>query len=512
MRISGSLLVGANVTAHDRRLRVYIFLAWLALVAWFLSGHSFWRDEVRGFSLALSGSNFIEMLRNVHGEGHPAIWYLILRSLHDVFPYREVLPAAGAAIGIAAMAILTFLSPFRTVLIALVLFSYFGAFEYVVVARNYGLAALVMFALAALYNRIRDSLWFGLILAILANTNVPSCILAAMFLLFRFVELLTERRSASKQQWVTFAGNAVLAAAGALLCFITVYPTFNDAAVSPRFNKFGLSTLVSSMLDSKYGFHDLTSTVWAPLAPVLLLLSCFGLIRKPAAFSASLAGLIALKLFFFFVYRSYYRHEVLFIVFLLSLYWMVANGAGGRWPGRSRCRALQFYGSGAFILLVALQTALVPTIIFEQATDRPLSQSSNVGKLLKEPKLRRAIVMSDTDFMLETMPYYVNNDLWFARERRFGQVTHLTNHSRVVLSLDDLVADARQLHRRTGRPVLFITHLRLAPVYSDKWEMFQDTTYITPANVKRFHSSMRLIAKLRPARTDEDFDVYLYPR
>ena len=37
----------------------------------------------------------IEMLRNVHGEGHPALWYLILRGGHDLLPYREVLPIAG---------------------------------------------------------------------------------------------------------------------------------------------------------------------------------------------------------------------------------------------------------------------------------------------------------------------------------------------------------------------------------------------------------------------------------
>src|SRR5206468_5744344 len=107
-------------------------------------------------------SSVAEMLRNVHGEGHPALWYLILRGGHDLLPYREVLPIAGALIGIAAMAILAFLSPFRTIIIAAVLFSFYGAFEYVAMARNYGISALVMFALAAAYPRVRSGLWFGL--------------------------------------------------------------------------------------------------------------------------------------------------------------------------------------------------------------------------------------------------------------------------------------------------------------------------------------------------------------
>ena len=155
-------------------------------------GHVVWRDEVRAFSLALSGSNVVEMLRNVHGEGHPALWYLILRGAHDLFPYREVLPVAGAVLGIAAMAIFAFYSPFRLVHHRPRSVQPAGAFDYVVVARNYGIAALVMFVLAALYGRVRNSLWLGFILAILCNTNVPSCMLAAAFLLFRFVEMLTD--------------------------------------------------------------------------------------------------------------------------------------------------------------------------------------------------------------------------------------------------------------------------------------------------------------------------------
>ena len=187
MQLSFSPLVGAHVSPNDGRDRVLLVIAWLALVAWFLWGHVVWRDEVRAFSLALSGSNVVEMLRNVHGEGHPALWYLILRGAHDLFPYREVMPVAGAVLGIAAMTIFAFFSPFRLFIVALGLFSLLGAFDYVVVARNYGIGALVMFALAALYGRVRNTLWLGFILAIMCNTNVPSCMLAAAFLLFRLV-------------------------------------------------------------------------------------------------------------------------------------------------------------------------------------------------------------------------------------------------------------------------------------------------------------------------------------
>jgi hypothetical protein len=509
-------LVGGPVTSQDRRWRIVLFLLWLALIFWFESSHTFWRDEVRAFSLALSGSNYAEMLRNVHGEGHPALWYLVLRAGHDIFPYREVLPAAGLVIGIAAMAVLTFLAPFRTIIIAAVLFSFYGAFEYIVVARNYGISALVMFALAALYGRVRDSLWFGVILLILCNTNVPSTLLAAAFLLFRFVEMLAEGSRPAKRDWLVFAGNALLALFGAYLCFRAVYPTFNDAAVSPNLARLSALTVLKGLVDpGGWGFS------WLGLHPnpgglpdwVLLAVCCLGFIRRPAALAAGLAALIALKLFFFFVYWSYYRHEVLYLLFLLTLFWMVADGWGGSWKHRKWHDNAGFVGAGVFVGLLVLQAGRLTNPVREQLSGIPFSRSADVGKLLQRPELAGAIVMADPDTMLEPLPYYVDNPIYFLRQQRFGKVVRLARNSRHELHMDDILADAERLHSRTGRPIVFLANLKLDDRRKRKFHvLFRDATVLEPEQVQRFKASTRLIARLRPAGLDEDYDVYVYPR
>jgi hypothetical protein len=510
-------LVGGTATLQDRRVRLVMFAVWLALVSWFLSAHVFWRDEVRAFSLALSGSNYVEMLRNVHGEGHPALWYLILRGAHDIFPYREVLPVAGAVIGIAAMAVLTFFSPFRTIIIALVLFSFYGAFEYVVIARNYGISALVMLTLAALYSRVRNSLWFGFILAVLCNTNVPSCILAAGFLLFRFVEILTEESRPTKREWLIFAGNALLAAIGAYVCFRTVYPTFNDAAVSRNLGHISLITILKGLADSGWGFSRLGFSgllpVDLPFDFMVLAVSCLAFVRRPAALAASVVSLVTLKLFFYFVYYSYYRHEVLYLFFLVSLFWMIAEGAGGRWRERRWYRSAQSVGTVFFIALLVMQTSRLIAPIRLQMIGLPFSRTADVAALLKRPELSGAIVMGDPDTMLEPLTYYVDNPIWFLRQQRFGHVVRLSNNARHELSLTDILADAEQLHARTGRPIVFLSHIKLQDRRPDKFAvMFRDTTVLRPEEVRRFWASTRLIARLRPAASDEEYDVYVYPR
>lgn len=509
------LLVGGPVTRRDRQARLILFLIWLALVLWLLAGHVFWRDEVRAFSLALSGANLFEMLRNVHGEGHPALWYLILRGTHNLFPYREVLPVVGAVIGIAAMAVLTFFSPFRTVIVAAVLFSFYGAFEYVVISRNYGISALVMFVLAALYPRTRNSLWFGLIILILCNTNVPSCFLAAAFMLFRCVEMLTDGTRPTRRDWLIFGGNCVLAALGAFVAFRTVYPTFNDAAVSSHLAHFGPVSIVQALTDSEWGFGHLGFELpWAvPLNAILLALACLGFARRPAALAASLAALLGLKIFFYFVYYSYYRHEILYLTFLLSLFWMVAQGAGGRWSERPWQVPARFIGTAVFAAILVMQTTRVIAPIHIQLMGLPFSRSADAAALLKRPELSGAIVMGDPDTMLEPLRYYVDNPIWFLRQRRFGNVVQLSKNSRHVLSLTDVLADAQRLHQQTGRPVVFLSHVQLQDKKVEKSAvMFRDGTILRPDDVRRFWASTRLIARLRPSASDEDYDVYVYPR
>lgn len=507
MQFLTSPLVGTEGAQPDRRERLVLFGCWLALVAWLLSTHVFWRDEVRAFSLALSGSTYVEMLRNVHGEGHPALWYLILRAGHDLFPFREVLPIAGAIFGIAAMGLVALRSPFRFVTIALILFSGYGAFEYVVIARNYGIAALVMLALAASYGRIRNSLWFGVVLALLCNTNVPSCLLAAGFLLFRFVEMLSDGSRPTRRDWLVFAGNAVLAAIGALLCFLTVYPTFNDAAVSSNFTGFGPAQIAAALLDTRKGFSHML------LGPAVLAVSCLVFVRRPAALIASIAGFVALKLFFFFVYESFYRHEILFLFFLLSLLWMTANGAGGTWP-QKRWMRIDAVGAWALLVLLAVHTLALGAPLSEQLAGKPYSRSADVARLLQQPALAGAIVMADPDTMLEPLPYYVDNPLWMLRQQRFGKVVRLSENARRELTLDDVLADAKRLHARTGRPIVFLSHLRLLPDRKQRmFMMFDDATTTTPDSVKRFTASTRHIATLRGLElADENYDVYVYPR
>jgi hypothetical protein len=488
-----------------------LFLTWLLLVAWLFSAHVFWRDEVRAYSLALSGRNAGEMLRNIQGEGHPATWYLLLRGAHEIFGTREVLPVAALLISLAAMGVFAFAAPFRTPIIGLVLFSLFGAFDYPIVARNYGIAALVMFVLAALYPRIKQTPWFGLGLALLANTNVPSAILAAAFLAYRFVEILTSPDQPTARDWFVAGLNALLALVGAISCFLLVYPPLNDGAVSQNYGHIGIKAVADALGDGGKGFSNLVLNAHGWIPPILLWASCFAFIRRPAALVSSLCALTSLKLFFFFVYPSGYRHEALFVVFLLGLFWIEATNGQVGFGARRWKPTMEAVGTAAFLLLVGAQTLDLAKPLYLQAKGVPYSQSADVAKVLKRPDLRNAIVMADPDLMLEPLPYYVGNPLWFLREQSFGKVFLKTRSGRQQISLDDILADADALHGKWGRPVVILLKIDLfrnpAGIHP---ALYRDTTVVTAAGVRHFLGSTRLVARLRPAITDEAYDLYIY--
>ena len=506
-------------SARDRALRIGLYAAWAAFTLYLVLNHTFWRDEVRALTIALDGDSLGAMLRGLHGEGHPAIWYLLLRGAHALVPIREVLPAVAWLVAAAATALFVFRSPFRPAMIALILMSGFALYEYPVVARNYGIAMLAMFALAVLYPRYRDrGVTIGIVLVILCNTNVPADLLAAAFLLFWLVELVCEEGLKWGPKYRLFLLNAGLAALGAVLCFVTVFPTVHDAApiVIPR--GIGLATTIAkAVFIPALSFSDLLppgvrgNAATAALFDIVIFGSLLGLARSPAALLSALAALVGFELFCQLIYPGYYRHECLFIVFLITLYWLVANGRGGDWPGRASLDLLVELGTALFVVLLAVQVVIAAGRIAAGFRGAPYSRSRDLADLLRRDHLERAIVIGDPDMFLEALPYYAPNPLYFMREQRFGRFVYFIRRIRTDLTLDDYLTDARALQARTHRPVVILVKNRLdrqaRPFQIHEVHIWNFSG--TSDQIRRFQAATRILVRFGPAVTDESYDVYL---
>jgi hypothetical protein len=383
---------------------------------------------------------------------------------------------------------------------------------------------LVLFALAAAYPRYRDrGVSIGALLFLLANTNVPSALLAAAFLGFWAIELLGEEGWRWTRKHSLFAANAALAALGALACFLEVFPTVHDAVLAERPGGIGAAAILNALVSPAAAFPSLSpeilprSALTAAVLGLVVAGGVVGLIRAPAALLSTLGVLLAFELFFGLVYPGSYRHQALLLVWLVTMYWLVGRGRGGRWPERwrlaERTGTVAGLGMAAFALLVAMQLPNSFILLTRYYDGVPNSRSRDLAALLKREGLEHSYVVADPDVLLEALPYYSpSSRLYLLREQRFGNVVRFTRKSRTDLSLGDLLHDARALRARSGRAVAIVLNHYLdetAPRTAD--EGYLGTFSMTPEQVRDLRRSTRKLATLSPAISDEIYDVYLLP-
>jgi hypothetical protein len=523
-------------TARGRVIALALFATWLGVVLFAARNHAVWRDEVRALSVALHGDNAVAMLRGIHGEGHPALWYLLLRGGHALVARPEILQIVALIVASAAVLLLLLRSPFSWPLLALFLAGNLFLFEYSVMARNYGISMLLLFLLAAFYERHRDrGPLLGILLLLLANCSAHSVLLVGAFLLFWLVDITTGDSTHRPGTLRVFMFNAAIATLGVAICILTIFPVhdalviekphsgaltlFFKAVVLPA-ARFPVSVrgLPKSAMEYLSIWKDPYILIVDLLMSLVMFGSTLGLVRRPAAFVSALAALVGMSLFFAFVYRAEYRHEALWLAFLICCYWIA--GAKARQPEpepptllKTLVRTVSRVGWAMFLLLFAIQ---VPIGIFNISaavgSDPPFSRSRDLGSLVAgRPDLKDATIIADPDNLVESLPYYLPNRTYLIREQRFGKTVIFTQKARLRISLNDILVTACGLRSKLGKPVVILMAQRLDPSAPPQRfrEAYNWDLTTTPEQVRTFLASTRLIKRFAPAITDESFDVYL---
>ena len=144
--------------------------------------------------------------------------------------------------------------------------------------------------------------------------------------------------------------------------------------------------------------------------------------------------------------------------------------------------------------------------------DLPQSRSREFAAFVRaQPHLKNAIVVADPDYLLESLPYYIDNATYFIREQRFGNVVTFTNKSLLRLDLDDVLKTARTLNQEHHEPVIILLTHQLDPDQPAEYsEGYNWTFAIEPGQVHRFLDETQRLGHFSPARSDESFDAYLF--
>jgi len=124
-----------------------------------------------------------------------------------------------------------------------------------------------------------------------------------------------------------------------------------------------------------------------------------------------------------------------------------------------RPRMQRVFTAGAYAGVPLLLACIVATTAAKVEDDwaNPVSASREFGGFLRSQlPYRAAVLLSEPDFLMESMPYYVDNPIYMARERRFQRRVTFSRKMKSALTLGDLVCATWQAQRQTGRAALVV--------------------------------------------------------
>ncbi len=447
--------------------RATIVALWATLVAIGVASHVYWRDEVRALTLATEAPSLWDVPAYVHGEGHPALWYVLLRGAHDIVHVREVLAAIALIFAFAAVVLLVYRSPLPLWLTALFVFTW-PVYEYSVSDRNYGIAMALMFALAAcLTAPRRPYVAIAALLALLAQTNVHAMLLVPFFVAI----VSTDGSRQTRRDRTGTIVCAIVAVAACAASIATVYPTRHDL-VAGTIARPTFKTVVKFLVPGAWLTTERAIDYQAIQTSIVLYASCAILLPDALLVACAIVSLWLFALLAIVVYPLSFRHVGVWTSFLIALAWLrYARASHGAYAARlatrrtvvSRRIALGTFGAllGSYALFEAR------TIV--NLSQHPASDSRTLATIVAtQPRLHDAVLLPEPEEYGEALPYYIDNPIYLAREHRFGRTATWSHSTQIRLTLGQLLDDAHDLRRRTDKPVVIVLAEKLSPGGGDE--------------------------------------------
>ena len=502
-----------------------IVALYATVIAFTAAHHEPWRDEVVPMSFAKRVASLGELWDVLRYQGHPILWYLVLRAAYLVFGTTAVMPVASVVIAVAAVAVFLACAPLPLWVKALVAFGYFPMFEYSVVARGNGLAMLLLFGFCALSVRGGSPIAAAAMLAALANTTVLGFVVAVAAGAMVVVDGLVARdgvRPAGRHVVaviVYLAGLAHVAASNAP--GTAVFPAavgWRD--VEPIVTALGWA-IVNPVAHSAFLY-------WVPLPGLWLwLFLALVLRRRPAVVVFALLSLVGFEMIFALVYPASPRHGGYVLMVVLATLWLSevwtwpdAPAPAGRWTRRLLVVPL--------VVVLGYQIVLGAGYVVDDVQLDYSSSERLAALIASDRRLDRAIVIGEPEALHQSLPYYRDNPIYFPQERAFrdwmwspwvsfsvasDSTRSLQIGRRADYDLGELLRTATDLRDTHGVPVVmalgwFVDGPQTQRAYVGTW--YEQVFTVNPADRDAFLAATQLLGRLRSASfTDENYDVFV---
>lgn len=462
----------------ERDFAIVITLLFLLVTIPVMLHHEMWRDEMQAWLLARDSVSMRALFHALHYEGHPSLWYLILRPFARAVRDPRWMQPLAVALSACSVFVFVLFAPFSRLVRGLFAFGYFVVYGYTIVARSYGLGLTLVVVLCVLLTMRKPRYgWAAVVMVLLANTSVYGSMLVAACVLALFVDAVVTsatgtRRSARLRRVIV---PVVVGGAGVLLAAIQVRPVPDDNFLGPQITgaahvqEFSRAARPLVALNPIWrGYVPIprleeTSDIWwanfladrsrngAILAGVLSIVGVvlLALLMRRSTFALTfyLSATCILILFSILVYGgSLYHHGYFFLAAIMAL-WFAARPYA-EIPAHARNVAvsgpLRWLDRRAQLAIVTLLLLQVVGGAFRLVADYlvPFSEGQAAANYIRSHGLEKLAIAASPGFNAATVSAYLDRPI-FALDRNMSTTfaplnirTQMLNDSQVLARVD----------------------------------------------------------------------------
>lgn len=400
----------------DLRINYTAFILFTLFLGFFkFSYHELWKDEWQAWFIA-NDTSLKELFSLLPKEGHPSLWFLVLRFLNLPFdllipnlPKEYVLQLIHYSVGVICFYILFIKSSIKTWMKIGFAYSYFVFFEYGIVNRSYVL--IVLFALLVpvlLQNINKNYKVLSLLIFLLCQTEIYGVFMAVAFTFYAIYFQLHIQRNSLDRKIITSIALGLFA--GILIFFITIVDTPSLSSASVKHISF--VGIIQALWVNTF-WIGLTPTIYNEVSLFNILLSLLILGGIIITFKSDkrillsyFVFLILLFIFTNFVYTGGPRQWGLHFVFFIAL--------------------LNLYSYSSTTLNLAIKVFIILTIGFQAAHNTKIlikekkylfSNAETAGRFIKKKIPRNALIIGVNKYYCTPVIAYSNRKFYSLPER-----------------------------------------------------------------------------------------------
>ncbi len=483
--------------------KTYFLVLWVIISLIVAAHHEIWRDEMRALSLVIENSNIWNLIHDLKNEGHPLLWYLLLKIGYFLFPNAIVLKIISWLVGLATVVLLFRYVRLPIWLVVSYAFSQILLWENTIMCRNYGISSLLIFVFLYFY---RASSFIGIVLslALLIQTNALSVPISWLLLVIAGYHMMIEKKWNKKH--IVFS--SLVLGCSTILFYITTQP--DSTSIVGRVKDYDLGFLVEAGLKSFLFPNQVFRSIIGEsgIMNILLVIGLTICLLHRKYLMVSFWTIIAITQFVNIeVYNLFTRH--LGIVFTFFIVLLDLGGVYNLPKASSTLQRVQSFSKYALVPVLFFAFNVSAALNLWNDLNNPISSNKDLAQFInKNKQYKKSVIIGDADFIIEGLSYYLQNPIYIIRENKFGNYIQFTTRNRNVLSTSELVDMGMKFSNENGCPTLFVCNQKFNPV--------MDTLYKYPCytqlKVMLFDSSslvrLHKVKDFFESYEDENYTLY----